>query len=248
MTALLALLLLLALIVLNLIMCIRAVISNKRLQGHSLLLSAALFLMATVLLSMFYPGTAEVVPSKRYATIFWQGFFEECLKAFCLLFFCEKALRTNELVKQLTLTNPVLSFALLIGLIENTRMFNEPLIATLIEVSDTPLTALNFHAVSAINFYTPMGIALLASTALPRVVLHFGFAWLFIYYWRSSKPFVSLLIAAVHGSFNVVLLQISVYSAVPVNNLVSMAALYLTFALLIWGAVVQTQRCARKIC
>ncbi|GGW77751.1 hypothetical protein GCM10007391_07880 [Alteromonas halophila] len=132
------------------------------------------------------------------------------------------------------LASPVWAFALVVGLIENTRMFAEPLIATFAELLYLSLSVTDLGGASAVTFYTPMGIVMLAVTALPRIMLHYGFAWLFIFCWQTRRPLWLLLVAGLHGSFNMALLYLNSLAETPTTQVALIAAAFVAACCLLY--------------
>jgi len=212
----------------------KAVFFHCRYYGASLLLSLSLFFTLMVIKSMLWVTNEHILASHAYGALFVSSVIEECLKGFCLLLYCHHQLTITSMVSQPIGLTSIWPFALIVALVENSKIFAAPLLTSILHVSELSLYEWDPSTIPAIQFYTASGMTVLTTTLFTRIAAHYFLAWLFVYFWLTNKKHMALGIACAHGMFNMTMLWVRVTPLTVLNEALYISCIYLLFSLCLY--------------
>ncbi|MDO6568328.1 hypothetical protein Q4561_14740 [Alteromonas sp. 1_MG-2023] len=221
------------------VLCFRAIIHQTRKTGMIAFWIIALFFFLVLIISPLRTSAVSVLEAGNIKAFFFRGVFEECLKGFCVLFYCSHPLTLNQLKTNGFTNNILWPFALFISMLENWQIFLEPIISTILylnQFSQNPEVREHLELwlaqIPAVQYYSTSGLYLLATSAFTRILIHFGLLWFFVYFWTSQKKSLALCISALHGLINFFIANVKVSIESVHTETITISALYITLACL----------------
>jgi len=214
-------------------LCVSAYIQELRRRSYAVLLATLLFLANATLSGALAPNNAQLLQHVNYTGAFIMGFYEECVKAGCLLLYCTY-LHHTALLNIPFRDTAIWPFTLFIALLETSKVFFSPIVTTLTYLAVMPLAQVSVYTVPAISYFSATGLTLLGFIALCRIANHFLFTWCFIAFWQAQKKAYSLMLAAAHGALNIAALYIAVHYNSKATDVT--VAMHLTLVVMTYAA------------